>query len=85
MKNCATTKHITVKPSDIMVEYKIEPEVHEPSEYERALLSINRAYDAEDYDLYEARIERAARKFDKSYNQVEDDATDVRLLGIDGN
>ena len=48
MKNCATTKHVTVKPSDIMVEYKIEPEVHEPSAYERALLSINRAYDAED-------------------------------------
>lgn len=85
MKNCATTKHITVKPSDIMVEYKIGPEVHEPSEYERALLSINRAYDAEDYDLYEARIERAARKFDKSYNHVEDDATDIRLFGIDGN
>ena len=85
MKNCATTKHITVKPSDIMVEYKIETEVHEPSEYERALLSINRAYDMEDYDLYERRIERAAGKFHKTYNQVEDDATDVRLLGIDGN
>lgn len=85
MKSCATTKHITVKSSDIMVEYKIEPEVHEPSAYERALLSINRAYDMEDYDLYEARIERTARKFHKSYNQVEDDATDVRLFGIDGN
>lgn len=85
MKNCATTKHITVKSSDIMVEYKIEPEVHEPSEYEMALLSINRAYDMEDYDLYERRIERAAGKFHKTYNQVEDDATDVRLLGIDGN
>lgn len=85
MKSCATTKHITVKPSDIMVEYKIEPEVHESSEYDKALLSINRAYDMEIYDLYEARIERAARKFGKTYNQVEDDATDVRLLGIDGN
>lgn len=85
MKSCATTRHITVKPSDIMVEYKIEPEVHEPSEYERALLSINRAYDMEDYDLYERRIERAAGKFHKTYNQVEYDATDVRLLGIDGN
>ena len=84
MKSCATTKHITVKPSDIMAEYKIEPEVHEPSAYERTLLSINRAYNMEDYDLYEARIERTARKFDKSYNQVEDDATDVRLFGIDG-
>ena len=84
MKSCATTKHITVKSSDIMVEYKIEPEVHELSEYERALLSINRAYDMEDYDLYEDRIERAAGKFYKSYNQVEDDATDVRLFGIDG-
>lgn len=84
MQSCATTKHIIVKPSDTMVEYKIEPEVHEPSEYERALLSINRAYDMEDYDLYEARIERAARKFGKTYNQVEDDATDVRLFGIDG-
>ena len=68
-----------------MVEYKIEPEVHELSEYERTLLSINRAYDMEDYDLYEARIERAAGKFHKSYNQVEDDATDVRLYGVDGN
>ena len=85
MKNCATTKHITVKPSDIMVEYKIEPEVHEPSEYDKALLSINRAYDMENYNLYEARIERAARKFHKTYNQVEDDATDVRMFGIDGN
>ena len=85
MKNCATTKHITVKPSDIMVEYKIEPEVHEPSEYDKALLSINHAYDAEDYDLYERRIERATGKFHKTYNQVEDDATDVRLLGVDGN
>ena len=84
MKSCATTRHIAVKTSDTMVEYKIEPEVHEPSEYERALLSINRAYDAEDYDLYEARIERAARKFDKTYNQVEDDAADVRMFGIDG-
>lgn len=85
MKSCATTKHITVKPSDTMVEYKIEPEVYEPTEYERALLSINRAYYMEDYDLYDARMERTARKFDKSYNQVEDDATDVRLFGIDGN
>lgn len=85
MQSCATTKHVTVKPNDIMVEYKIEPEVHEPSEYERALLSINRAYDMENYDLYEARIERAARKFDKVYNQVEDDATDVRLFGVYGN
>ena len=68
-----------------MVEYKIEQEVHEPSEYERALLSINRAYDTENYDLYEARIERAAGKFHRSYNQVEDDATDVRLYGVDGN
>lgn len=84
MKSCASTKHITVKPSDIMVEYKIEPEVYEPSEYERALLSINHAYDMEDYDLYEARIERTTGKFHKSYNQVEDDATDVRLFGIDG-
>lgn len=84
MKNCATTKHIIVKPSDTMVEYKIEPEVHEPSGYERALLSINRAYDMEDYDLYERRIERAAGKFHKTYNQVEDDATDVRMFGVDG-
>lgn len=84
MKSCATTKHITIKPSDVMIEYKIEPEVHEPTKYERALLSINRAYGVEDYDLYDARIERTARKFDKTYNQVEDDATDVRLFGIDG-
>lgn len=85
MKSCATTRHITVKPSDTMVEYKIEPEVYEPSEYESALPSINRAYDMEDYDLYDARIERTVRKFDKSYNQVEDDATDVRMFGMYGN
>lgn len=84
MKSCAVTKHIIVKPSDVMIEYKIEPEVHELTEYERALLSINRAYDVEDYDLYDARIERTARKFHKTYNQVEDDATDVRLFGING-
>ena len=85
MKNCATTKHITVKPSDTMVEYKIEPEAYEPSEYDKALLSINRAYGAEDYDLYEARVERAAGKFHNTYNQVEDDATDVRMCGVYGN
>lgn len=55
------------------------------TDYEKVLLSINRAYDDEDYDLYGARIERAAKRFGKPEWQVEDDATDVRYFGVDGN
>ena len=53
--------------------------------YEKALVSINEACESEDYDAYEARIERAASKFGKPAWMVEDDATDVRLLGVEGN
>lgn len=77
-------EHITIKPSANMVEHKIEPKVHELTEYERALLSINKAYDMENYDAYEQRIYRASAKFKKPYWQVEDDATDARLFGVDG-
>lgn len=76
-------EHITIKPSANMVEYKIEPKVRELTEYERALLSINKAYDMENYDAYEQRIYRASAKFKKPYWQVEDDATDARLFGVD--
>ncbi len=57
----------------------------EVSPYEKALLSIARAYEDGDYDAYEARIERAVRRFGRKPWQVEDDATDVRLLGVEGN
>lgn len=55
------------------------------SDYEKLLLSINKAYESENYDAYEQRIYRAAAKFKKPYYQVEDDATDVRLFGVDYN
>lgn len=55
------------------------------TDYEKALARINRAYDNEDYDLYEGRIERAAKRFGKPEWQVEDDATDARHVGIQGN
>lgn len=53
--------------------------------YEKALVRINRAYDDEDFDLYEERIARAAKRFGKPEWQVEDDATDARYLGVQCN
>lgn len=55
------------------------------TDYEKALVNINRAYEDEDSELYENRIEHASKRFKKPAWQVEDDATDVRYLGIDGN
>ena len=55
------------------------------TDYEKALVRINRAYEDEDFDLYEERIARAAKRFGKPERQVEDDATDVRYFGIQGN
>lgn len=55
------------------------------TDYEKALLSIVKAFEAEDYDTYDKRIERASIRFKRPEWQVEDDATDVRILGIDGN
>lgn len=55
------------------------------SDYEKALLSINKAYESENYDAYEQRVYRTAAKFNKPYYQVEDDATDVRLWGVEYN
>lgn len=78
-------EHVTLKPSGIMVEYENKPEPRSLSDYEKALLFINRAYELENYDAYEQRIYRASAKFKKPYYQVEDDATDVRLFGINGN
>ena len=79
-------KKITIKPSDIniIIEYKQQPEPRELTDYEKALLSINNAYDMENYDAYEQRIYRASAKFKKPYWQVEDDATDVRMFGVNG-
>lgn len=69
---------------DFASDYETMYGMRTPTYYEQALLSINRAYDAEDYDAYERRIKETAGKFGKSEWQVEDDATDVRLFGIDG-
>lgn len=52
-----------------------------PDKYDYALDSINRAYIAEDYDAYEARIERTSKRFGYSYDKVEDDATMQRMFG----
>lgn len=78
-------ERVTLKPSGIMVEYENKPEPRELSDYEKALLSINKAYELENYDAYENRLNRAAARFKKPVWQVEDDATDVRLFGINGN
>lgn len=78
-------ERVTLKPSGIMVECENKREHRELTDYEKALLSINKAYESENYDAYEQRIYRATAKFKKPYYQVEDDATDVRLFGIDGN
>lgn len=78
-------EHVTLKPSGIMVECENKREPRELSDYEKALLFINKAYEMENYDAYEQWIYRASAKFKKPYYQVEDDATDVRLFGINGN
>lgn len=63
----------------------IECETRKLSDYEKALVSINKAYESENYDAYELRLNRAAAKFKKPVWLVEDDATDVRLWGVDYN
>lgn len=55
---------------------------YKPDAYDKALMSINRAYEDEDYDAYEARIERASKKYGYDYNKVEDDATMQRMFGV---
>lgn len=55
------------------------------TDYEKALTSIVEAYENEDYDAYENRIERISSRFGKPAWQVEDDATDIRILGVKGN
>lgn len=55
------------------------------TDYEKALVRINRAYEDEDFDRYEERIVRTAKNFGKPEWQVEDDATDARYFGIQGN
>lgn len=42
---------------------------------------VNEAYMAEDYDLYESRLERFAAKHGKTVGRFEDDCTDARLYG----
>ena len=78
-------EHVTLKPSGIMIECVNNRKSRELSDYEKALLSINRAYESENYDAYENRLNRAAARFKKPVWQVEDDATDVRLWGVDCN
>lgn len=78
-------EHVTLKPSGIMVECESKRKPRELSDYEKALLSINKAYELENYDAYENRLNRAAARFKKPVWQVEDDATDVRLWGVDYN
>lgn len=87
-------EHVTLKPSGIMVEHEKRPKPRELtdynqqrslSDYEKALESINHAYESENYDAYEQRIYHAAVKFQKPVWLVEDDATDVRLWGVDCN
>lgn len=78
-------EHVTLKPTGIMVECENKRKPRELTDYEKALVSINKAYELENYDAYEQRIYRAAAKFKKPYYQVEDDATDVRLFGVDYN
>lgn len=48
---------------------------------EKAVRCINRAYDDEDYDLYERDIEAYARQLVVSENWLEDAATDYRFFG----
>lgn len=50
--------------------------------YESALVRIAEAYEDEDYERYERLVEMAARRFERTPSQVEDDATDVRLFGL---
>lgn len=59
-------------------------EKRELTNYEKGLNLINRFYDREQYDYYESTIAKLSRIYGKLFWQVEDDATDVRLLGIDG-
>lgn len=51
--------------------------------HKQAIDSINRAYENEDYNSYENRIERWSKRLGISYNKLEDDATDVRMYGYD--
>jgi len=85
-------EHVTLKPSGIMVECENKRKSRELLDYEKelwdyekALLSINKAYELENYDAYENRLNRAAARFKKPVWLVEDDATDVRLWGVDYN
>lgn len=68
-----------------MVECENKRKPRKLSDYEKALVSINKAYESENYDAYELRLNRAAAKFKKPVWLVEDDATDVRLWGVDYN
>ena len=78
-------EHVTLKPSGIMIECENKRKSRELSGYEKALVSINKAYESENYDAYELRLNRAAAKFKKPVWLVEDDATDVRLWGVEYN
>lgn len=59
----------------------------ELTKYEKALVGIVKAYEkgieTDDYDLYNRLINRQVTKARAAW-EIEDDATDVRLFGIDG-
>lgn len=52
--------------------------------YRKLLMRAADAYARGDYDRYEELIERGSRQSGRPEWQVEDDVTDVRLLGIEG-
>ena len=56
----------------------------ELTNYEKGLKLINHFYNREQYGYYESAIAKLSRIYGKPFWQVEDDATDVRMIGIDG-
>ncbi len=58
---------------------------YEMTAYERALASIVKAFEEERYDDYDQLIETTARRFGRTANTVEDDATDLRMFGPGAN
>lgn len=49
---------------------------------DRAYLAAARAYDREDYNLYEELVEAGAARWGMTCGQFEDGVTDVRLFGV---
>ena len=49
----------------------------------KAVDAVNNAYRSEDYDRYEALLDRESKRFNYTRNQFEDIVTDTRLFGWD--